>query len=94
MIEVADRVEGIRPVRAVSRIHLHPDCRVGKREEGRVTVSYPEGRFRVTFSGPGKLDLEESFYSPRFGLRIGNIALAYTAGSSTIRNGFRIGLEE
>jgi len=90
VIEVNDRVDAGRPVRAVSRIHLHPDCRVEERGPGRVAVSHPGGRAILEFFGPGELGLERSFYSPRFGVRRENIALAYRARGSEIENGFRI----
>lgn len=90
VIEVSDRVVSSRPVRCVSRIHLHPDCRIEKWEGSMATVAYPGGRFLVIFSGSGKLEIEKSFYSPRFGLRLENRALAFFAVGTEIENGFRI----
>jgi uncharacterized heparinase superfamily protein len=89
-LEVNDRIAAAREVGAVSRIHLHPDCRIEERGPGGVIVSHPGGRVKVEFIGPGELGIEGSSYSPRFGRRRGNIALAYRSRGSEIENGFRI----
>ncbi len=89
-LEVNDRVAAAREVKSVSRIHLHPDCWIEEQGPGGVIVSHPGGRVKVEFVGPGELEIEGSFYSPRFGCRRKNIALAYRARGSEIENGFRI----
>lgn len=76
-LTVTDRIESGRPVHAVSRIHLHPLCRIEARDDCSATVGYDGGRFRVVFSGTGELNVEESFYCPEFTVRQANITLAY-----------------
>jgi len=44
---VCDRIQARRPVRCVSRLHLHPMCQVDDSGQRVVRVSYPGGRFRV-----------------------------------------------
>lgn len=89
-IAIEDRIKSSRAVRAVSRVHLHPDCRIEEQGESRVVVSHPGGRFLIAFSGEGELAIEKSFYSPRFGERLENIALAFSAFGANIQFGFRI----
>ena len=76
-LEVRDRVKARRPVTAVSRLHLHPDCRIISLKNQDVIVEYSAGTFKITFSGQGKLYCENSFYCPEFGYKVPNIALAY-----------------
>jgi len=90
IIEVRDRVIAAHPIHVVSRIHLHPKCRIEKCDGDEVMVSHPGGRFLVAFSGPGELELEKSFYSPRFGSRFENTTVAFSAHGAEISNGFRI----
>ncbi len=90
VLEVEDRIESARPVRAVSRIHLHPACRIERREGLRIVASRPGGRFEIAFWGPGELALESSYYSPEFGLRLDNTALVFSWFGDKIKTGFRI----
>ncbi|HNY28043.1 MAG TPA: alginate lyase family protein [Candidatus Sumerlaeota bacterium] len=78
-LEVQDRIEGGENMRAVSRIHLHPDCRVEKREGLEAWVAFPGGRVRFSFQGQGCLTLKKSWYCPEFGIRIENACLSYEA---------------
>lgn len=90
VLEVADRIESCRPVAAVSRVHLHPDCRIEGTGDREVRVAYPGGSCRIVFRGPGVLKTEKSSYSPRFGVRQDNIALAFSGLGDNIRYGFKI----
>lgn len=90
VIEVSDRIVSSRPVRTLSRIHLHPDCWIEERTESRVTVAYPGGDFLIDLIGGGNLQVDKSIYSPRFGVSLDNIALVFSAFGDNIQYGFRI----
>ncbi len=74
---VADKIIASCQQNIVSRIHLHPDCSVEHLHDDRAEVSYPAGRFAVSFHGKGRLTVEESLYCPHFGRKYDNAALAY-----------------
>ena len=74
----------------VSRIHLHPDCRIGHRNDNGIEVVYPAGRFQISFQGKGKLDLETSLYCPQFGRKVENTALAYRVSSHHIQTSLQV----
>lgn len=73
----ADRVDAAKPVTCRSYLHLHPECSCGLLDERTASVSYPGGRFQVSFSGPGKLDLEEGIYCPEFTIKRKNKNLVF-----------------
>jgi len=74
-----DVITTSKPQSVVSRVHLHPDCRIDQVKASTAWVTYPEGNFRIVFSGNGRLSIENSFYCPEFGKKIDNKALAYHA---------------
>jgi uncharacterized heparinase superfamily protein len=76
-LEVRDRFKARRSITAVSRLHLHPDCRIISLRNQDALVEYSAGIFKIAFSGQGKLSLEDSFYCPEFGCKVPNIVLAY-----------------
>jgi len=61
---VHDRITARRPVRCVSRLHLHPTCRIAEASPRCVKVSYPAGTFRV--EATVGIEIEETPYFPRF----------------------------
>lgn len=77
-LEVCDRVEARHIVNAISRLHLHPCCRIIERGRHDVLVEFTDGTFLITFTGDGKLSCEDSFYCPEFGRKEPNVALAFT----------------
>jgi uncharacterized heparinase superfamily protein len=87
---VRDRVEAGRSVRAVSRIHLHPECRVEQTDATGVRVTHPGGVFQVRFAGPGVLRVEPSRHFPRFGTELESSALAFATEGTCIEMGFCI----
>ncbi|MCH2172278.1 heparinase II/III family protein [Myxococcota bacterium] len=74
---VRDRVESEVPTRSVSRLHLHPDCRIVDRDDELVEVAHSEGIFWVAFAGRGKLDIERTLGCPEFGLARESQSLVY-----------------
>jgi len=87
---VRDRVEAARSVRAVSRVHLHPECRIEATEGTGVRVAHPGGVFQVRFAGSGVLRVEPSRHFPRFGTEHATLALAFAAEGARIEMGFCI----
>ena len=90
ILMVKDAITSSREVRGVSRLHLHPACRIVRLEGKAAVIEHPHGRFGVRFAGAGALDVEASYYCPEFGSRIDNRALAFSAAGSPIETGFCI----
>jgi uncharacterized heparinase superfamily protein len=88
---VRDRVTAARPVAAVSRLHLHPECAVDEVSAFCARIRHPGGVFSVTFAGAGDLVVEDSVYCPEFGRRFDAKALAFTAHRPDVAFGFCIG---
>ena len=84
-LRIEDRIIASCPKSVTSRLHLHPDCSIDKIEDNSVCVSYLSGKFELSFSGEGKLSLEESFYCPEFGKKLENKALAYHAFGDDVK---------
>ena len=88
ILMVKDTITSSREVRAVSRMHLHPECRIARLTEGTAVIEHPRGRFGVRFCGEGELAVEPSYYCPEFGVRIDNRALAFAASGSSVEMGY------
>jgi len=84
-LRIEDRIIASCPKSVTSRLHLHPYCSIDKVEDNSVCVSYLSGKFKLSFSGEGKLSLEESFYCPEFGKKLENKALAYHAFGDDVK---------
>ncbi len=81
---VRDRVRSASPVAWVSRLHLHPDCRVISTSRRTVRLATPAGTCCLQFQGPGELRVKASQYCPRFGQVLENRAIEFrTAGTDT-----------
>jgi uncharacterized heparinase superfamily protein len=74
---VRDRITASRAVRAVSRLHLHPDCAIEAVSARSARVRHPGGIFCVAFDGDGELAVEASTYCPEFGIHVDTQALAF-----------------
>ena len=79
-----------KPQSIVSRVHLHPNCKIDQLKNSTAWVAYPEGNFKVIFSGNGKLSLKDSYYCPEFGVKIPNKALAFSFSGRKTETGFQI----
>jgi uncharacterized heparinase superfamily protein len=87
---VRDRVLARRIVRACSRLHLHPECRVEEVAGAAARVAHPGGAFQVRFAGAGTLRVEGSRHFPGFGRELASQALAFDAEGAQIETGFCI----
>jgi uncharacterized heparinase superfamily protein len=89
-LKVRDRVKARRAVAAVSRLHLHPLCRVMRLRERDALIEYSEGSFEIMFTGAGKLSREDSLYCPEFGHKEPNTTLAFTFDGKDTETAFTI----
>jgi uncharacterized heparinase superfamily protein len=87
---VRDRVSARAPVALVSRVHLHPDCRIDAIDGLRARVVQPGGAFSVSFDGEGELAVESGAYCPEFGVRFEAKTLAFRARRPDAPFGFAI----
>lgn len=89
-LTVLDRVESRREVDVVSRLHLHPSCRVTEYGETHAFVKLPGGGFWVVFGGPGRLEIREAPYYPAFGVELASSVLVYSTAGSDVTFGYSI----
>ena len=87
---IKDIITASKPQSVVSRLHLHPNCKIDQIKASTAWVTYPTGKFEISFLGNGKLSVEDSFYCPEFGVKMANKALAFSFSGSNIETGFQI----
>lgn len=78
-----DRLDAIKNVEAIVRLHLHPDCQITRSAENEIEVQNEDIRFLITQTG-GKFSLERFDYSPEFGIKIESTAIALAARGKRI----------
>ncbi len=76
-LRIVDSVEGAEGESLVSRLHLHPRCRIERIEGAEATVSLDSIAVRIAFTGAGELEAETSFYCPEFGRKMQNHQLTF-----------------
>lgn len=81
---IRDRVTAKNPVQAVSRFHLHPDCKILNAGGGRVRISCSGGQFTVEYPETCRMMIEESLYCPEFNKQIKSQAIAFMASGKEI----------
>ena len=89
-LRVRDSVHSARPVRAVSRLHLHPACWPQLAGDREAVVDHPAGRFRIALTGAGVMRLEDSLYCPEFGVQVANRCVTVALEGKEIQTGFVI----
>lgn len=87
---VNDITTASKPQNIISRLHLHPNCKINQLKNNTIWIAYPEGDFKVIFSDNGKLSLEDSYYCPEFGVKIPNKALAFSFSGCKTETRFQI----
>ena len=87
---VRDRIDAGARVRACSRLHLHPECRIAAIEGSGARILHPGGAFQVRFAGPGALRAEPSRHFPGFGRELASEGLAFDAEGERFETGFCI----
>jgi len=83
-LTIKDIITASKTENVVSRLHLHPDCKINRLKDNKAWINYPKGEFRVEFFGNGKLSLEDSYYCSEFGIKTANKALAFSFSGSKI----------
>jgi uncharacterized heparinase superfamily protein len=91
-LEIHDSITAFAPVSAVSRLHLHPDCRIDKIEDAEAVISFPAGRFAVHRQEGGPLSVEKGSYCPEFGTNLPQQVLACSQHGSKFDIRFEIEL--
>ena len=77
---IADRIDARRAVRAVARLHLHPDCRIASLRAEKCLLRFPGGAATVRWSGWTPVaSAAESLYCPEFGKTVSNRCLELSA---------------
>ena len=89
-LSVRDRVTSSFRNDIKSRIHLHPDCQICEINKNTAWIKYPVGEIRITFYGPGRLTVDDSFYCPEFGVKTANKSLVFSLSGSSIETGFQL----
>jgi uncharacterized heparinase superfamily protein len=89
-LTVQDIVTASKPQDIVSRLHLHPNCKIDQLKDNTAWVIYPGGNFRIIFFGSGKLSLEDSYYCPEFGVKTPGKVLTFSFSGCKIEAGFQI----
>jgi uncharacterized heparinase superfamily protein len=78
-LTIDDVITCVSPVSVVSRLHLHPDCRVVSVGGDVAQVRYPAGQFEICFDGPGYITCERSPYFPQFNREISRPMIQWKA---------------
>ena len=85
ILKVSDTVQSKVPVRAVSRIHLHPDCSVKNLRDGFWLVEHPSIQFAISVEKTQMVTLVDSWYCPEFGVKKRNTCMEIKADGSFIK---------
>ena len=84
-LELLDRIDARRPLRAVARLHLHPDCRIVDLSAGRCALRFPGGSAAVRWSGwAPAAAAAASRYCPEFGRVQANRCLELSATAAKL----------
>jgi uncharacterized heparinase superfamily protein len=96
VLVVRDQVISRSAIPAVSRLHLHPDCRIVSAVGNAVSLRVGDQRVCIRFAGQGNLRVKDSWYCPRFGRALENKVLEFRAGGREVTGMFCIakGLDE
>ena len=86
---VRDRVESSVPVPVVSRIHLHPKCRISGHRESSLILER-SGRWYAIQADGGELQVGESWYCPEFGVREKNLIVELTSWGKCVSTAFHL----
>jgi uncharacterized heparinase superfamily protein len=87
-LAVHDRITAGRPVRCVSRVHLHPACRIARAGRRVVQVSFPGGRFQV--EADTEIETQETLYCDGFYLRRPRPCLCLSGRGNSVEFRYRI----
>ena len=77
-LRIQDYIHSKKPVKAVSRLHFHPDCRVMEIKEDHLVLLNGNVCSKINWDSSSDAVLEESFYCPEFNVKYANKTLALT----------------
>ncbi|MFC1761270.1 heparinase II/III family protein [Planctomycetota bacterium] len=83
-LTVTDRVSASRSVKATSRAHLHPECKVLSAAAGKIDIEHPKGCFCIEWAEDCEFHIEEGWYYPKFGVKQSNPVIALTKSGCDI----------
>ena len=89
-MKISDTVNAKQKVNIVSRLHLHPHCRIESTKNKIVTVAYPAGTCKIKIIGPDAITIENSYYCPQFGIKLKNQTICVAAQGTEIATGFHL----
>ena len=75
-LAVTDRITSSRAVSSVSRLHLHPTCKVVRVNEAGIEVEHPKRLVRITCPKGCIMRIEDGWYFPEFSLKERNKVIA------------------
>lgn len=84
-LTIEDHISARRAVSAVSRIHLHPECRATAVDNGSIIVERGAVNAAVRFREPIAPRLEEGWYCPEFGIRRRCVVIVADAVGADVR---------
>jgi len=82
-MSVEDSIEGSGTHQGESYIHLHPDVEVVSTEANEVLCNLDGNRVTIRSTSDGSLQVENGFFSPEFGKKVGNKAVVLRKKGST-----------
>ena len=77
-LKIQDEILPTKTVKCISRLHLHPDCKISNISDNMVEVRFPAGHFAVKFSEDVQFSKEVGWYCPQFNVRFENTVLAFS----------------
>jgi uncharacterized heparinase superfamily protein len=81
---VTDHICSSRPYNVFSRLHLHPTCQIDSVSDRRVLVSYAGGLFAVVWTKDCRMNIEEGWYFPEFGIKKQNKIITFIKKGSNL----------
>lgn len=88
---VKDRISGRLPVKAVSRIHFHPDCKIKWLTDNSIEISKGAVACQIHWKTKARASLVDSYYCPRFNESFRNQCLALENSGKAINIDYTIG---
>ena len=89
-LKIVDTILSSVSQKAISRIHLHPDCLVEELKDSYTSIKFPAGRLNISYLGKGILSVNKSFYCPEFGVKLSNSVLEFSSFGNEIVTEFQI----
>ncbi len=76
-LRIVDAIHAERSVHGIARFHLHPDCKIIRRDHHQAMIEFPGGIMKMAFRGGRSLQVQQATYHPRFCVSSKNKAFEY-----------------